>query len=1266
MASFQDLGVRAIVKDIGKFLGDVGRMNSAVKTAGQNMQRVGRGMTQAGTALTAGLTLPIVAIGGGAIKMASDFETAFTEVTTLFDLPKEQVNTLREDVLALSKTMGIDPVESAKAMYQAISAGVPAANVIGFLNENVKLAVGGVSDLETVVDVTTTVMNAWGKTTEDITDIQDSLFLAVRQGKTTVGELGQSFFQVAPVAAAFNLKIDEVNAVLATLALNGTPTAEAFTQIRSAIVSLGAPTIRQRKRLDEMGISFSEAEFAERGFISIARELFEATGGNKEQLRKLLGSIEAVNAVLVIGGQGYETATRFLGEYETKAGKAEEAFDKMNATFGRQVTLLKTELKVAFIKLGAALIPIARAVLKAFRVFLKIMDQVITVFTKLPKPLQIAIVAFFALLAALGPVLLILGTLLTAMGAFVFLMPSLSTAILFVAVAFAAAIPFIVGFIGVMLLAAGIASIIITNWEPLTKFFGDTLPEAFEAGASVIEGAFDGIGRQLASFAASAIRLGANIIIAVGKGIAGAAQGLFNIIAKVVVGIITLLNPANWVVGSSMDEAYAAAGESAVRSMVISEKDEFERLSKFLTDAVVEPIEEAMEETEEVAEEGGEAAGNAFLSALEDIVTRSMGAVTSALAAPLEAMRGVVQSLASELQRLAGLPSVESAEEALERAQLGVQEAALRPALRAAREARDRIRDIDDEVDALVEKREELIRLAQGHTAESDAVDDEIRSLVKEKEALDASAKKTEDQADAIQMQIAALNDLAASREAERAVAVARAQIADKTLATDQEIIVALGRMEPIIREVTSAINAQVGDLQTRFIPAWEDAASAIAGAGGGGAVGAPEVGDLGEIDFSEINQALTDALADIESPLENMITDIEKFFKKVGPTLAFIGLGILFGLFFSWNIGLPIIIGAVIGLLIITFKDEINSAFSAIAEFITGALGTISGAFSNLPRRIEEVIGSIVDVLLFPFKTAKNLLIGDPLVGDIIAGIVAFFFGLPLQIVEALISLVPKLLEVWIGVQLAVIGFIVGLIGDIVGLFIGLPGAILEGITGAIGPLLGFFAGLPGMLLGAIGDIAGSFFSLGADIIGGLVSGITSIDIGGVVSGLAGELTGAVDDLTGGVAGDIVGGLKSLSPFAHGAFEIPGAGGADSVPGLLTPGEMVVPRGLAEMIRSQVGSFQGLADLVSGRSGGSAALAGVMGATGMRDQLEAMPARSSVASTVSVNAPISVTIQARSWEEIRRLVTSEVDTALEDARRETVRAGAEIGGGIL
>ena len=1300
MPEFEDLGVRAVVKDIGKFLGDLGRMNKGVQSTSQQMQRWGRGMQTAGMQLTKFVTLPIIALGAGSLKMASDFETAFTEVTTLFDLPKRQVASLRKDVLELARTMGIDPVEAARAMYQAISAGVPAANVIGFLTENVKLAVGGVSDLETVVDLTTTVMNAFGKSTADLTDIQDSLFLAVRQGKTTIGELGQSYFQVAPVAAAFNLEIDEMNAVLATLALNGVPTAEAMTQIRSAILALGAPTIRQRKRLDEMGISFTEAEFAERGFIDIARELFVATGGNKEQLRKLLGSVEAVNAVLVIAGTGYETATRFLGEYTNKAGSAQVAFEKMNETFGRQVTLLKTELKVALIKLGTALIPVARMMLKALRVVMAVLNQLVNTFVALPKPLQIAIIAFFALLAAIGPVLVIVGTLLVAMGAFVALMPFISVALIWLAVGFAAVILPILGVIGALLLLSAAALIIMDNWEPISKFFGESLPAAFEAAGKGIKDAILAIPKFLSGVAVKAVKIGSSIINGISKGIAGAASGLFRVVAQLVAGMIQLLNPVNWVVGSTLTEAYEKAGTRAGvgidHRLLAAIKDGIPAIE----DALAEPF----EEVEGEAEEAGEDAGNAFIGALEDIVNRSMGAITSTLAAPLAAMRGVVQSLAGELQRLAGLPSVESAQEDLARAQLAVQEAALRPALREAEQARERIGDIDDEIDALVEQREELINLAHGHTAESDAVDDEIRALAKEKSALETSAEKAENAADAIQMQIEALNDLAAAREAERDVAVARAAIADQTLATDKEILAALGTMEPVVREVTSAINEQVDDLMTRFIPAWQDAAGAM-GAAGDADVG--ELGDLGEIDFTEINTALEAAMAEINAPLNDMITDIRDFFTKAAPIFGLIGLGILVAIFLGWNIGLAVVVAGAVALLLHKFRKPILKFFSKLGK----AIGKVVGKFAKFLKKHWKKIVQVALLVLFPpagglfalitnFEKIKDKVLSlldklvegaKKLLSGLVRDVVGFFDGLVSDVVGAVNDLVSEVVGLFTDMTTDITGTVGGFINDVVSLFSGLPGQLVSALGGMLDAVGGVFAGLPGIIIGAIGDIGSQLFEIGAGIIGSLLDGISgAAGLGGdIAKGIANTLIKAMNSVLS-FLGDAVMMLKEaldklpfknpagdalialadllregIPTLAHGLWRVPGTGIGDTVPAMLAPDEMVVPRALAEAIRSRAGSFQSLADLISGRSGGSSALGSFMNEVGTQDRLEALPARTSVSTSIAVSAPISVTIQAQSWDEIRRLVHQEIDVALGEAQSDSERAGSELSAGI-
>ncbi len=668
-------------------------------------------------------------------------------------------------------------------------------------------------------------------------------------------------------------------------------------------------------------------------------------------------------------------------------------------------------------------------------------------------------------------------------------------------------------------------------------------------------------------------------------------------------------------------------------------------------------------------------------------------------------MRSVVESLAGELQRLAGLPSVESAQEDLARAQLAVQEAALRPALRQAQQSRERIADIDDEIDALVEQREELINLAHGHTAESDAVDDEIRALAKEKAALEASAQKAEDEADAIQEQIEALNDLAAAREAERAVAVARAAIADQTLATDKEILSALGRMEPVVRQVTSAIDAQVDDLMTRFIPAWQDATAAMAEASEAdvGELGA----DFGEIDFTEINTALEDALKDINAPLDQLIEDVKDFFRKNAPIFAGIGLGILLAIFFGWNIGLAVVVGAAIGFLVKKFHKPVIKFFSKLGK----SIGKVVSKFAKFLQKHWKKIVQGALLILFPpagglfaiitnFDTIKDKVLGllDKLVegakrllSGLVREVTRFFEELVRTVVGAVNDMVGEVVGLFTDLTIGITGTVSDLVNDVVSLFSSLPGQLVAALGGLVSGVAGVFAGLPGAILDAIGNLGGELFDIGLGIVGSLLDGISAAaGLGGdIAKGIANLLIramntvlsflgdaidllhAALDKLPGpNPAGNLLQDLadmlhEGIPTLAHGLWRVPGSGTRDTIPAVLAPDEMVLPRALAEQIRAQVGSFSGLADLISGRSGGSSVLGNFMSTVGARERLVAMPASAAVNSTISISAPITVTIQAQSWDEIRRLVHQEIDVALGDAQSDSERAGVELSAGI-
>ncbi len=501
MAEFEEVGVRAVVKGIGQYSADMDKVNSKAKAVGDKLKGIGQGLQKAGKGLTLGVTLPIVAIGGAAVKMAADFDTAFTEVTTLVDLPDKQIKNLREGVLDLSTTMGLDAVETTKALYQAISAGVEPNAALQFLEQNAKLAIGGVTDLATAVDLTTTVLNAFGLEESELGKVSDILFTGVKLGKTTIDELGASIFQVAPVAAASGVGIDQVTAALASLTAAGVPTSVAATQIRQGIVELGKSGTKASEAFEEVaGVGFREFMQAGGSLGEVMELLNQAADETGVAVGDLFGSVEAGQAITVLAsdntadfragliemglsaeeadaavkeaGSGLQTFKDNLDATADSTGATEVAFSKMEETAARDFAKLQAQFKRVLIDLGAVLLPILVDFAKAMVPVIAFVGKMVQAFGNLPGPVKTIIIAIVALVAALGPILLIVGTLVSAVGALVPIFAAVGAVMAGpVAAGFIAALLPLLPFIAAAVVIAAIVFLIIKNWGKISKFF---------------------------------------------------------------------------------------------------------------------------------------------------------------------------------------------------------------------------------------------------------------------------------------------------------------------------------------------------------------------------------------------------------------------------------------------------------------------------------------------------------------------------------------------------------------------------------------------------------------------------------------------------------------------------------------------------------------------------------------------------------------------------------------------------------------------------
>lgn len=308
-------------------------------------------------------------VAGGAVgifaakslKEFGNFEQGMNEVFTLLPgISKKAMDEMSKQALQVSKELGVMPEETVPALYQALSAGVPQKNVFDFMRVAGKAAIGGVTSLETAVDGLSTVVNTYGIENISAQKAADLMFTTVKLGKTNFEELSGALYNVLPIAKSAGVNFETVSAAMATLTAKGVPTAQATTQLRAAIQSLGAPTKRQRSFMESLGINVDSLKTTLKGpggLTKAMQMLTTAVDGDMEALRKMLGSVEAVQAVLGLTANPKDFAAA-LEQMGVSAGAANDAFDQMDKGFLKSLEKMLAALKVVMIGFGKTLMPL--------------------------------------------------------------------------------------------------------------------------------------------------------------------------------------------------------------------------------------------------------------------------------------------------------------------------------------------------------------------------------------------------------------------------------------------------------------------------------------------------------------------------------------------------------------------------------------------------------------------------------------------------------------------------------------------------------------------------------------------------------------------------------------------------------------------------------------------------------------------------------------------------------------------------------------------
>ena len=344
-----------------------------------------------------------VAASGAAIKFGSSFEDAMAASSTLFGDANVNIDDLNAKMLDLSDTSGVAADQLGSSLYNALSAGIPATDdmseAMSFLEKSTKMAKAGFTDVDTAMSATVKTLNAYGMSVDETDRVQKILMQTQNLGIVTVDELGAVLSQVTPTASAMSVSFEQVGAGLAVMTANGTPAAQATTQLNGLFAELGkSGTVAS----DNLTKAAEGTQYAGKSFQDLMAEgvplndVLNMMGTYAEDnglgMLDMFSSIDAGKAALSVSGQNSEKFTDALSAMGTETDVVSDAFDKISDTSSAKFDKIMNQLKNTAIDLFLQMEPL---ISQALPVLKNLFDQLLPPVMQMTQAVMPVLVSLF-------------------------------------------------------------------------------------------------------------------------------------------------------------------------------------------------------------------------------------------------------------------------------------------------------------------------------------------------------------------------------------------------------------------------------------------------------------------------------------------------------------------------------------------------------------------------------------------------------------------------------------------------------------------------------------------------------------------------------------------------------------------------------------------------------------------------------------------------------------------------------------------------------
>lgn len=383
------------------------------QSMGSRFQAAGSMLTSAGSTLTTHVTLPLVGIGTASVKTAADFESSMSNVQALSGATGSELQQLSDLAKEMGATTQFSASECADALGYMALAGWDTQQSMDALPGVLNLAAASGMDLANASDAVTDILSAFGMQASDAGMAADQFAYAQANANTSADQLTEAMSNCGVNANGFGQDLTQTNAVLMALSnemLKGAPAGTALSAVfrdmgnamKDGCIQIGKTKVQ---------ITDSKGNFLD--MTEIIKGVEKATNGMSESERQAALSstftADSIKAMGILLNEGSDKVAGYADQLENCGGSAEKMAEVMNDNLNGQITALKLALEGAAISIGEALLPMIKGLVS-------VLQGALTWFNGLNSGVKTTIVTVGLVVAAIGPLLLILGSLASAIG----------------------------------------------------------------------------------------------------------------------------------------------------------------------------------------------------------------------------------------------------------------------------------------------------------------------------------------------------------------------------------------------------------------------------------------------------------------------------------------------------------------------------------------------------------------------------------------------------------------------------------------------------------------------------------------------------------------------------------------------------------------------------------------------------------------------------------------------------------------------------------